>query len=202
MPLGVVIAALTELLGDAEAASAVAKDTALERVNARRSIATAAETSSVLVVRGAIKLVKERVILDVMRAPCLAGRVGLVASWETVALRPCTIARLSPDALLATAPAALAKLEAERGRAFAERIACRAAGTVQERLERLMADLARRYGERVGSGQFIALPLRRHELASLVGATTETVSRVFAEWRRAGVVRASRDGIWWAKFQV
>jgi CRP-like cAMP-binding protein len=191
-----VIAALSELLGDTELAARLAEETKPERVRARAAITSGHEPVTLLVVRGAVKLVAGSVVLDVMRAPCLA-RCGPGEPWEVVALRACVVARLSPTRLLEAAPAALARIEAERTRAFAERLACRSAGTVEQRLERLMADLSRRYGERVGTGQFIALPLRGRELASLVGATTETVSRVFAAWRRAGTVRASRDGIWW-----
>lgn len=190
-----VIAALGELLGDPEVAARLAQDTQEERLRARAAI-RGSEPVTALVVRGAVKLVTERVVLDVLRAPCLV-RCGPGEPWEVVALRACVVARLSPDRLLEAAPAALARLEAEQTRALAERLACRSAGTVEQRLQRLLADLSRRYGERVGTGSFIALPLRRHELASLVGATTETVSRVFAAWRRAGTVRASRDGIWW-----
>ena len=193
-----VIEALGELLGDPELAARLAEDVRPERVRARAAIASASEPACTLIVRGAVKLVKERIVLDVVRAPCLARcDPGAGEPWDVVALRTCAVVRLSTERLLEAAPAALARLEAERATAFAERLTCRAAGTVEQRLERLMSDLSRRYGERVGTGQFIALPLRRHELASLVGATTETVSRVFAAWRRAGVVRASRDGIWW-----
>ncbi|HSQ64966.1 MAG TPA: helix-turn-helix domain-containing protein, partial [Polyangiaceae bacterium] len=180
-----VIEALGELLGDPELAARLAEDVRPERVRARAAIASASEPACTLIVRGAVKLVKERIVLDVVRAPCLARcDPGTGEPWDVIALRTCAVVRLNTERLLEAAPAALARLEAERATAFAERLTCRAAGTVEQRLERLLSDLSRRYGERVGTGQFIALPLRRHELASLVGATTETVSRVFAAWRR------------------
>jgi CRP-like cAMP-binding protein len=43
---------------------------------------------------------------------------------------------------------------------------------------------------------FVALPLRGRDAASLLGTTTETISRVLAAWKRSGRVRASRDGVW------
>jgi len=72
-----------------------------------------------------------------------------------------------------------------------------AAGTVEERVHRLLDALAVQYGTPLGHGRFIALPLRRRDLASMVNATTETVSRLLAKLEREGKVRSTRDGIWW-----
>lgn len=140
-----------------------------------------------LVVRGAIKLVWGNVILDVARAPW----VVFAGPWKCVAMRSCTITSL--DDLSADDRAAAAVRAAE---SLAERIVARAAPTVEARLERLLADLARRHGTRVSGGTFLALPLRGRDLASLVGTTNETVSRVFAAWKRSGRIRRARDGVW------
>jgi CRP/FNR family transcriptional regulator len=72
-----------------------------------------------------------------------------------------------------------------------------ASGTVEERLLRLLDTLAAQHGTPLGQGKFIPLPLRRRDLASMVNATTETVSRLLAKLERAGRTRSTRDGIWW-----
>jgi hypothetical protein len=72
-----------------------------------------------------------------------------------------------------------------------------AAGPVEERVHRLLERLSNQYGTPLGNGRFIALPLRRKDLASMVNATTETVSRLLAKLEREGQVRSTRDGIWW-----
>ena len=62
----------------------------------------------------------------------------------------------------------------------------------------LLDHLARDFGTPVGGGRFIALPLRRQDLAAMVNATTETVSRLLARLEREGKARTTRDGIWWS----
>lgn len=152
-----------------------------ETVRARAEIAAPAT-----VVRGAVKIVWDDVVIDVARAPCVA----LPGPWRYVALRSCSVVRGQ------IAPADLERAREATAEAFAERIRARAAKAVEARLERLLVDLARRYGSRVSGGTFVALPLRGRDVASLVGTTTESVSRVFAAWKRAGRIRATRDGVW------
>ena len=140
-----------------------------------------------IVVRGAVKLVWDGVVIDVARAPWVA----VAGPWKCVAMRSCTVT--SADDLSA---ADRADATARAAESLAERIVARAAPTVEARLERLLADLSRRYGTRVSGGTFLALPLRGRDLASLVGTTNETVSRVFAAWKRSGRIRRARDGVW------
>jgi CRP-like cAMP-binding protein len=82
-------------------------------------------------------------------------------------------------------------------RNYVHRIDELASGPVEERVHRLLEGLALQHGTPLGHGRFIALPLRRKDLASMVNATTETVSRLLAQLERDGRVRSTRDGIWW-----
>jgi hypothetical protein len=76
-----------------------------------------------------------------------------------------------------------------------------ASGTVEERVRRLLEGLAAQHGTPLGQGRFIAIPLRRRDIASMVNATTETVSRLLAKFERDGKARSTRDGIWWRAAQ-
>ncbi len=155
-------------------------------VRARAEIAPPA-----LLVRGAVKLVSgdapNPVVLDVARAPW----VVVPGLWRCVALRSCHVASAAE-----LSPRELARAHAAVAETLAERILARAAPTVEARLERLLSDLSRRYGTHVSGGIFVALPLRGRDVASLVGTTTESVSRVFSAWKRSGRIRATRDGVW------
>jgi hypothetical protein len=70
-------------------------------------------------------------------------------------------------------------------------------GPVDERVINLLDSLALAHGTLLGQGRFIAIPLRRRDLANMVNATTETVSRLLAKFERDGQARSTRDGIWW-----
>ena len=61
----------------------------------------------------------------------------------------------------------------------------------------MLDSLALAHGTPLGQGRFIAIPLRRRDLANMVNATTETVSRLLAKFEREGQARSTRDGIWW-----
>jgi CRP/FNR family transcriptional regulator len=166
--------------------------------------------------RGAVKLLRttEGVprLLDVARGPVLVADAALFdgGPWSAsvVALRASSVLRFSRDALLdasAQDPHLTRTLRAAAARtvrAMVMRIDTLAAGTVEIRLMRFFDDLASRYGTPMGNARFIALPLRRHEIASLVGAEAETVSRLMARWTREGTLRASRDGILWSRGTV
>jgi hypothetical protein len=171
----------------AQEATNLAEDAEIETIRARSEIAG----EGTLVARGAVKMVSGGLVIDVARAPLLV----LAVPWKYVALRSCLVARLAPE-LVMQHPAARARVHAASSSSLAARIEARAAPTVEARLEHLLTDLARRYGTRVSGGTFVALPLRGRDVASLVGTTTETVSRIFAAWKRTGRLRATRDGIW------
>ena len=186
--------------GDLHIAAAIASALAIDADDAARFAETAAvETvrprgtidGDALVARGAVKLVMGDVVIDMLRAPHLA----LAAPFRYVARRSCLVARLNPAVIVAH-PAAVAGFWSNVAASLAERIEARAAPTVEARLEHLLEGLARRHGTRVSGGTFLALPLRGRDAASLAGTTTETVSRIFAAWKRTGRIRATRDGVW------
>jgi hypothetical protein len=187
---GDVAGAIASVLGaSSQEATKLAEAAEIETIRARGEIGR----EGTLVARGALKMVSGNVVIDVARAPLLV----LEVPWKHVALRSCLVARVPLEAL-AEHPDAIARVHAASASSLAARIEARAAPTVEARLERLLADLARRYGTRVSGGVFVALPLRGRDVAGLVGTTTETVSRIFAAWKREGRIRATRDGLWLA----
>jgi len=166
--------------------------------------------------RGAVKLLRttEGVprLLDVARGPVLVADAALFdgGPWSAsvVALRASSALRFSRIALVEAAAQdphlarSFRAAAARTARALVMRIDTIGAGTVEIRLTRFFDDLAARYGTPMGNARFIALPLRRREIASLVGAEAETVSRLMARWTREGTLRASRDGILWSRGTV
>jgi len=166
--------------------------------------------------RGAVKMLRitETVprLLDVARGPVLVADAALFdgGPWSAsvVALRASSALRFSRATLLEAAtndPHLMRSFRAAAARtvrALVMRIDTIGAGTVEIRLTRFFDDLAARYGTPMGNARFIALPLRRREIASLVGAKAETVSRLMARWTREGTLRASRDGILWSRGTV
>src|SRR5439155_23566217 len=113
-------------------------------------------------------------VIDVARAPMLV----LEAPWKHVALRSSLVVAIPEDVPID----AIAKARAASAASLAARIEARAQPTVEARLEQLLTDLAKRHGTRLGGGTFLALPLRGRDVASLVGTTNGSVSRIFAPW--------------------
>jgi CRP-like cAMP-binding protein len=147
------------------------------------------------------------IVLDVMRAPSLVADAsimdGLPATASVVTLRSSHVALLDRRTftrVLAAHPsfarAMLGRL-AQEMRARVRRIDQIVAGPVDERVKLLLDSLASEHGTLLGQGRFIAIPLRRRDLANMVNATTETVSRLLAKFEREGQARSTRDGIWW-----
>jgi len=171
--------------------------------------------SWMVLVRGAAKAVRtsqtttgeSTVVLDVMRAPCIISDPsvydGSPATASVVALRAShvfTVERRAFGRALVAEPAlarALLVRLAEDVRAHVRRIDEVAMGPVDERVKHLLESLALQHGTLLGQGRFIAIPLRRRDIACMVNATTETVSRLLAKFEREGLARSTRDGIWW-----
>ena len=169
----------------------------------------------VVLVRGAVKSVRavttqqETVVrvLDVMRAPVIVADTsafdGLPCEASVVAIRSSHVLFLERRALqkAMVAHPSLERVVFARFlrecRSQVRRMDELAAGTVEERIHRLLEGLALQHGTPLGQGRFIPLPLRRKDLASMVNATTETVSRLLAKLEREGRARSTRDGIWW-----
>lgn len=63
------------------------------------------------------------------------------------------------------------------------------------RLARKLLELAQAHGEPCGDGVRIGLALTQSELASLVGATRESINKVLGAFRRQGIVRVERGHI-------
>lgn len=169
----------------------------------------------VALVRGAAKAVRtsettggeSSIVLDVMRAPCIVPDPSIFdgepATGTVVTLRASHVFFVERRALVrvALAHASLARALllrfAEDVRAHVRRIDEVVAGPVDERVKHLLESLAEQHGTPLGQGRFIAIPLRRKDIANMVNATTETVSRLLARFERDGLARSTRDGIWW-----
>lgn len=69
--------------------------------------------------------------------------------------------------------------------------------SVKERVRHALRDLADRFGTPVPGGTMIMLPLSQELLASIVGATRESVNRALRELRTAGAVQIDDgDYVW------
>jgi CRP-like cAMP-binding protein len=171
-------------------------------------------THLAVLVRGSVKVVRttrhalgeSTVVLEVARAPAiLLGASffdGQPEMASAVTLRACHVIALDRRVVLRLAaqhPAfgrALLAYLAQSVRRHVRRIDEVASGPVDERVRHLLEGLAQEHGTPFGQGRFIAIPLRRRDIACMVNATTETVSRVLARFEREGLTRSTRDGIW------
>ena len=167
-----------------------------------------------VLVRGAVKIVRttehtlgeSSVVLEVARAPAILGGASLFDGQAepaaVVALRAShviSIDRRTVLRMVAQHPAfsrAIFTHLAHSVRRQVRRIDEVASGPVDERVKHLLEGLAHEHGTPFGQGRFIAIPLRRRDIACMVNATTETVSRVLARFEREGLTRSTRDGIW------
>jgi CRP-like cAMP-binding protein len=148
---------------------------------------------------------KDEIIVNVLRGPTVVPDPSLLdgapAGASVVVLRSSQLFAIDRNVVLRIAhPSmgrALAKRFAAEVRAQERRLEQIVVGSVEERVRRLLDALSADHGTALGSGRFIAIPLRRRDLASMVDATTETVSRLLAKLEREGEARSTRDGIWW-----
>jgi CRP-like cAMP-binding protein len=164
--------------------------------------------------RGAVKVVRttrhalgeSTVVLEVSRAPAILVGASLFdgqpESASVVTLRSSHIIALDRRIVLRVAsqyPAFARSMFAHLAQAVrrhVRRIDEVASGPVDDRVKHLLEGLAHEHGTSFGQGRFIAIPLRRRDIACMVNATTETVSRVLARFEREGLTRSTRDGIW------
>jgi CRP-like cAMP-binding protein len=167
-----------------------------------------------LLLRGAVKVVratqhalgKTTVVLDVARGPAILPTTSLFDGQpelaSIVALRTAHLVSVDRRVVLGLAeqhPAfgrALLMHLSHIARRYVRRIDEVASGPVDDRVRHLLEDLAAQHGTAFGQRRFIAIPLRRKDIACMVNATTETVSRVLARFEREGLTRSTRDGIW------
>lgn len=167
-----------------------------------------------VLIRGAVKVVRttkhslgeSTVLIEVARAPAILGGASLFdgqpEAASVIALRAAqvlTVDRRTVLRMVAQHPqfsrAIFAHLS-QSVRRHVRRIDEVASGPVDERVRHLLDGLALEHGTPFGGGRFIAIPLRRRDIACMVNATTETVSRVLARFEREGLTRSTRDGIW------
>jgi CRP-like cAMP-binding protein len=164
--------------------------------------------------RGAVKVVRttkhalgeSQVVLEVARAPAILMGAsffdGQPEPAAVITLRASQVIALDRRAVLRVAgqyPSmgrALMTHLAQSVRRHVRRIDEVASGPVDDRVRHLLEGLAHDHGTPFGQGKFIAIPLRRRDIACMVNATTETVSRVLARFEREGLTRSTRDGIW------
>jgi CRP-like cAMP-binding protein len=159
-----------------------------------------------IVLQGLAKVMVGRVLMDVHRGPCLALASAAIEGPSPVsvlAMRTCDVAVLDRILFLAavtSTPATaqrLADAMAREARSYLKRVPELVGGSVEDRLVALLDRLSERHGSPLDDGRYMALPLRRCDLAGMVHATTETVSRTLAEWERRGWLRSNRAGLWW-----
>lgn len=157
-----------------------------------------------ILLKGALAIERAPIVIDVARAPAVCCDVGFLdggaATSDAVALRASIAIVVSREAARRLRDPAL-DAAAEQAvlagyRARATRIEAMVRGEVDRRLLGVVADLAERFGTAVGGGWFVALPLRRRDLAAMVGAKPETASRVLARLEKDGVLRSRREGLW------
>ncbi len=67
--------------------------------------------------------------------------------------------------------------------------------TVRTRVAVALVKLAERLGDTTDQGILIRAPLSRQDLAAMVGATPETVSRVMADLKRDGLIDTGRQWV-------
>jgi CRP/FNR family transcriptional regulator len=65
-----------------------------------------------------------------------------------------------------------------------------------EKLARLIVRWGRDFGERTSEGIRVKLLLTQEEIAQIIGASRETVTRLFSALKRDQIIRVKRDSIW------
>ncbi|HBY95773.1 MAG TPA: Crp/Fnr family transcriptional regulator [Chloroflexi bacterium] len=66
---------------------------------------------------------------------------------------------------------------------------------VESRVASTLLKLAQKLGEEREDAILIQVPLSRQDLAEMTGTTTETVSRVMSQFRKAGLIRSGRQWV-------
>ena len=151
-----------------------------------------------------IKAVGEReVILEILGA---GQPIGAVAVYEEKAF-PATAVALENATLLSIPAASFFRiLETDpvivrrllsgltlRLMHVNQRIA-HMAGSVEQRIARLLLTLAERMGSSDARGLTIPMALTRQEIADLTGTTVETAIRVMSRWNREKIVESMDEG--------
>ena len=65
-----------------------------------------------------------------------------------------------------------------------------------EKLARLIVRWGRDFGERTGEGIRVQILLTQEEIAQIIGASRETVTRLFSTLKRDKIISVKRDALW------
>lgn len=87
------------------------------------------------------------------------------------------------------------EIMAARLRLAQERIQRLSVSTVEERIAHVLLVLSEKFGEPGANGVLIQVPLSREDLAAMVGATTESTSRVMSQFQKDGLIEAGRQWV-------
>ena len=130
----------------------------------------------------------------------LLGHIGLckderaLRAESALAIVESELIVLRCDALIATLPAMpalslnLLAFYSDRLQRAGDRIESLATADVEQRLIRLLYDLARAHGEPAPGGRRLPYRIAQVELASMVGASRVRVNQMLGELKRSGVV--------------
>lgn len=70
-----------------------------------------------------------------------------------------------------------------------------ASGKVEERIAKLLLELAEKAGEKKNGKIVIKLPLTRQDIAEMTGTTVETTIRIMSRWKKQGIINTERGYI-------
>lgn len=136
-------------------------------------------------------------ILALLEPSDIFGELALVQGAEPVHIEAfedtliCVLYRDDFLALIRRQPELMlhvVKMLAERLRVAEEEIADLVFRDVPGRLAALLLRLAEAYGQKAGGGLRLSLRLTHHDIASMIGATRETVTSTLSGFRNAGLI--------------
>src|SRR5258705_3298660 len=176
-------------------------------VRRRRFVYRAGDQADALyaIVRGRIKLCRiepqsdREAVIDILPEGALFGESALYSRAGrrencAVAYESCTLLKIPSDQFrigIAAEPMRheyTLQLIRQRLEHAEQRLADFALNAIPARLDRLLADFSDRYGVRESAGVLIDIPLPHREIASIVGATRESVTVRFNAMRPEGTI--------------
>lgn len=167
-------------------------------------------TTLFFVAHGKIKLMRHGlegndVVLDMLTSGMLFGGAAVMGRRRyretAVAQTPCCTLTISSDGFEALLeqypPIALKVLHSVADKLDEARETIRQLAVVpsESRIALTLLKLAERIGESTGDGILIQTPLSQQDIAAMVGATQETVSRTMAGFRRRGLIDSGRQWV-------
>lgn len=160
-----------------------------------------AATNLGLVLHGRVAIERSsqrRIMVDVAGARELVGEVafslGAAYQFDVRCLRKARVALVPTRRLLAameTEPRVARALNvalAQEVLSLARRLEALSAGSVGQRLARVLVGLTERFGTPFPGGTLMPVRLRREDLAALAATTLESASRQISAWKRQGLL--------------